>query len=143
MRPTTVFLAAVVWTVPFTGQPVRNCFTGELTGRMNRPQSYFICSEHVLRRKRGQKGCSRHHVRTDDLETLILETLRQALAGVTVGDPDSVSGKLDGILHNPVLFGVDLADVGLAGKVEAFLREELAGPGAVRGTLQKYLAPQA
>ena len=58
-------------------QPIRNSFTGELTGRMNKLQSYFICSEHVLRQTRGQKVCSRHHVRTDDLETLILETLRQ------------------------------------------------------------------
>lgn len=58
-------------------QPIRNCFTGELTGRMNKPQSYFLCSENVLRQTRGQKVCSRHHVRTDDLETLILETLRQ------------------------------------------------------------------
>ena len=58
-------------------QPIRDCFTGELTGRMNKPQSYFLCSENVLRQIRGQKVCSRHHVRTDDLETLILETLRQ------------------------------------------------------------------
>lgn len=58
-------------------QPIRDCFTGELTGRMNQPQSYFLCSEHVLRQTRGQKVCSRHHVRTDALETLILETLRQ------------------------------------------------------------------
>ena len=58
-------------------QPIRDCFTGELTGRMNKPQSYFLCSENVLRQTRGQKVCSRHHVRTDDLETLIQETLRQ------------------------------------------------------------------
>lgn len=58
-------------------QPIRDCFTGELTGRMNKPQSYFLCSEHVLRQTRSQKVCSRHHVRADDLEALILETLRQ------------------------------------------------------------------
>ena len=58
-------------------QPIRDCFTGELTGRMNKPQSYFLCSENVLRQTRGQKVCSRHHVRSDDLERLILETLRQ------------------------------------------------------------------
>jgi fructuronate reductase len=38
-----------------------------------------------------------------------------------------------------VLFGVDLYEAGLAEKVEGLLREELAGPGAVRATLQKYL----
>ena len=70
----------------------------------------------------------------------MLETLRQALAGVTVGDPDSVSGKLDGILQNPVLFGLDLSAIGLSSRVEGLLREELAGPGAVRRTLCKYLS---
>lgn len=58
-------------------QPIRNCFTGELTGRMNKPQSYFLCSENVLRATRKEKVCSRHHVRTDDLEALVLDTLRQ------------------------------------------------------------------
>jgi len=38
-----------------------------------------------------------------------------------------------------VLCGVDLYEVGLAAKVEAFLAELIAGPGAVRATLQKYL----
>ena len=70
-----------------------------------------------------------------------LATLRAAeLAGVELGKPESVDGKLKPILSNPVLFGVDLYEAGLADKVEALLKEELAAPGAVRATLKKYLA---
>ncbi len=69
----------------------------------------------------------------------MLAELQGALSGVTLGDPASVEGKLRPILSNPVLFGVDLYEAGLAEKVEGLLREELAGPGAVRATLQKYL----
>lgn len=43
------------------------------------------------------------------------------------------------ILSNPALFAVDLCEIGLAGKISGMLREMLAGPGAVRKTLEKYL----
>ena len=69
----------------------------------------------------------------------MLETLQKALAGVTLGNPDSLGEKLRPILSNEVLFGVDLMKVGLGEKVEAMVKEELAGPGAVRATLKKYL----
>jgi fructuronate reductase len=69
----------------------------------------------------------------------MLDTLQAQLRGVTLGDPDSVAGKLPLILSNPAIFGVDLIRAGLAGKIEAFLREMLSGPGAVRSTLQKHL----
>ncbi len=70
----------------------------------------------------------------------MLAQLQADLSGITWGNPGSVKGKLQGILSNPVLFGVNLYDAGLAGKVETMLAEELAGPGAVRNTLKKYLA---
>ena len=70
----------------------------------------------------------------------MLEVLQSQLAGVALGDPDSVSGKLDGILSNVSLFGVDLVKAGLSGKIEELLRKLLAGPGAVRATLKEYLA---
>lgn len=69
----------------------------------------------------------------------MLAALQAELAGVTLGDPDSCRGKLDGILSNAVLFGVDLHAAGLADKIEAFLRDMLAGRGAVRAALVKYL----
>ena len=68
-----------------------------------------------------------------------LAQMQSDLAGVKVGEPESVKGKLQGILSNPVIFGVNLYEAGLAEKVEALLVEELAGPGAVRATLKKYL----
>ena len=70
----------------------------------------------------------------------MLSSLREALAGVKLGEPDSVSGKLDGILRNQVIFGIDLVEAGLGERIEGFLREELAGPGAVRATLKRALA---
>ena len=69
----------------------------------------------------------------------MLATMQADLAGVTLGDPASVKGKLKGILSNANVFGVDLYAAGLADKVEGLLAEEIAGPGAVRATLKKYL----
>ena len=69
----------------------------------------------------------------------MLETLQTQLAGVKLGDPASVEGKLAPILSNDTLFGVDLIQVGLGDKIQGMLCELLAGPGAVRETLKKYL----
>ena len=70
----------------------------------------------------------------------MLEELQGKLSGVTLGQPESVCGKLEGILRNPVIFGSDLVELGLAGKIERMVKELLAGPGAVRETLRFYLA---
>lgn len=69
----------------------------------------------------------------------MLATLQEKLSGVVLGQPDSAEGKLEPILSKPALFAVDLTAVGLSGKIEEMFRELLAGPGAVRSTLQKYL----
>ena len=70
----------------------------------------------------------------------MLSTLQRQLAGVKLGQPDSAANAvLAPILSNAALFGVDLCQAGLAGKIGGMLREELAGPGAVRQTLTKYL----
>lgn len=70
----------------------------------------------------------------------MLSTLQEQLAGVKLGQPDSAADAvLAPILSNTALFGVDLCQAGLAGKIGGMLREELAGPGAVRQTLTKYL----
>ncbi len=68
------------------------------------------------------------------------DDLQAKLAGIQVGDPASYSGQLKEILSNASIFGADLVAAGLADKIEAIFVEELAGPGAVRATLQKYLA---
>lgn len=69
----------------------------------------------------------------------MLETLQAQLAGVEVGKPDTLGDKLVPILSNSVLFGSDLVALGLADKITGMVREQLAGAGAVRETLKKYL----
>ena len=56
-----------------------------------------------------------------------------------LGHPEEVDGKLRPILTNANIFGVDLYQAGLGEKIEEMFREEIAGPGAVRATLRKYL----
>ena len=46
---------------------------------------------------------------------------------------------MHGVLSNKEIFGSDLYEAGVAQKIEAFFKEEIAGPGAVRATLKKYL----
>lgn len=73
----------------------------------------------------------------------MLEILQQQLSGVKLGQPDSASDAvLAPILSNTILFAADLCQAGLAGKIGGMLREMLAGSGAVRRTLQKYLENQ-
>ena len=68
------------------------------------------------------------------------ETLQEQLKGIVWNDPTSYKGQLKPILANAHIFGVDLTTTPLAEKIEAIFVEELAGPGAVRATLKKYLA---
>ena len=69
----------------------------------------------------------------------MLETLQQQLSGATLGNPDSLDGKLPAILSNTSLFATDLNEAGLGGKIETMLRELMAGTGAGRDTLKKFL----
>ena len=66
--------------------------------------------------------------------------LTAALEGIQVGKPESYNGQLKGILSNENIFGIDLYKAGLGEKIEQMFLEEIAGPGAVRATLKKYLA---
>jgi len=69
----------------------------------------------------------------------MLEQLQATLSSIRFGEPGSVAGQLKPILSNPIFFGVDLYEAGLAEKVEGMFLELIEGPGAVRRTLQKYL----
>lgn len=68
-----------------------------------------------------------------------LDDMRDALKGITAGRPETYGGELKSILRNPVLFAVDLYAAGLGDKIEAVFLSLIAGKGAVRRTLQKYL----
>ena len=70
----------------------------------------------------------------------MLEELKEKLSGIEVGNPSSYTGQLKEILNNEILFGVNLEDAGLADKIETMFTEMIAGKGAVRETLKKYLA---
>ena len=69
----------------------------------------------------------------------MLPELKEKLNGIEFGKPETVGDKLKPILSNKNIFGVDLYEVGLGEKIENLVREELAGVGAVRKTLKKYL----
>ncbi len=69
----------------------------------------------------------------------LLPQLQEALSGVKPGEPDSADGKLDAILDDPVYFAVSLREAGLADKVTGYVKQMLAGPGAVRKTLHTCL----
>ena len=56
-----------------------------------------------------------------------------------LGHPEEVGDKLRPILSSAKIFGIDLYSAGLGEKIEGLFREEIAGPGAVRATLKKYL----
>ena len=68
-----------------------------------------------------------------------LDSLQQQLAGIELGKPESVGDKLRPILKNEAVFAADLVACGLAEKIEEMFGKLIAGPGAVRATLQEYL----
>ena len=68
----------------------------------------------------------------------MLAELQAALKGVKLGAPEGAAAARP-ILSSANLFGLDLKKAGLSDKVEGMFREMLAGPGAVRATLKKYL----
>ena len=44
------------------------------------------------------------------------------------------------LIHEYLIFGIDLYEAGIGERIEEMFKEELAGPGAVRAALEKYLA---
>ena len=69
----------------------------------------------------------------------MLESLTEAVKGIELGKPETVGDKLKPILSNENIFGSDLYAAGLGEKIEELFKEEIAGKGAVRATLVKYL----
>ena len=69
--------------------------------------------------------------RLDEMKTYVEE--------ISLGDTD-VHAALQPILSDATIFAVDLYEVGLGEKVEDMFVELIAGTGAIRSTLKKYLA---
>lgn len=71
----------------------------------------------------------------------LLEEAQKYVAEFKLGESYSeaaIAEKVMPLLKNAQIFGVDLEEVGLAGKVISFFAELIAGVGAVRETLKKY-----
>lgn len=71
----------------------------------------------------------------------LLEEAQKYVAEFKLGESCSeaaIAEKVMPLLKNAQIFGVDLEEVGLAGKVISFFAELIAGVGAVRETLKKY-----
>ena len=58
---------------------------------------------------------------------------------VKLGDISIDTSILKPILSNDMIFAVNLYEVGLGEKIEAMFLELIAGKGAIRNTLKKYL----
>lgn len=69
----------------------------------------------------------------------MLAELQAQLADVKFGEPDSVGDRLKPILSNANIFGSDLYAAGIGMRIEELVKEELAGAGAIRATLKKYM----
>lgn len=68
----------------------------------------------------------------------LLGAMQQHLAGMKLGE-EIDEEKLRPILSDKTVFAVDLYECGLADKVIGYFKELMAGPGAVRETLKKYV----
>lgn len=69
----------------------------------------------------------------------MIEELQGILQGVRLGEPDSLQDKAKIILSNENIFHINLYEAGVGEKTEELIKEELAGFGAVRRTLHKYM----
>lgn len=79
------------------------------------------------------EGCS-FEISPDPL----LPAMKEKLNGIKLGEPID-DAQIDPILSDVSVFGVDLHECGLAKKVTGYFKELMAGKGAVRATLKKYI----
>lgn len=68
----------------------------------------------------------------------LLDTVCPVVAGIRLGDTE-VEETIRPLLVNEAIFGVDLYEAGLAKLTVKYFTELIAGPGAVRETLKKYV----
>jgi fructuronate reductase len=69
----------------------------------------------------------------------MLAELQEQVKSIRLGDKELQEDVLKSILSNEKIFAVNLYQVGLGEKIEGMFLELIAGTGAVRATLQKYL----
>lgn len=67
------------------------------------------------------------------------DEITEALKDVVIGKPETLKDQLRPILSNEKIFFTDLYKNGLGEKIEGMFREMIAGRGAVRATIDKYM----
>lgn len=67
------------------------------------------------------------------------EELQEQLGDIVIGKPETFQDQLKPILSNQRLFFTDLYQAGVGEKIEQMFREMIAGPGAVKATIHKYV----
>ena len=67
------------------------------------------------------------------------EELQEQFKDIVVGKPETFTDQLRPILSNERLFFTDLYKDGVGEKIEGMFREMIAGPGAVKATIHKYV----
>ena len=65
--------------------------------------------------------------------------MNEALKDVVIGKPETLKDQLRPILSNEKIFFTNLYDNGVGEKIEGYFREMIAGKGAVRATIDKYM----
>lgn len=68
------------------------------------------------------------------------DEMKERLKDIVIGDSSTFTDQLEWILSNENVFYINLYDAGIGKLIEDIFREEIAGVGAVRKTVQKYLA---
>ncbi len=69
----------------------------------------------------------------------LLDTVCPYVADIKLGEDCDVESILKPVLENGAIFGVNLYEVNMAQTVCGYFRELIAGTGAVRATLKKYV----
>ena len=67
------------------------------------------------------------------------EEIQEQLKDIVIGQPETFTDQLRPILSNERLFFIDLYKAGVGEKIEMMFREMIAGPGAIKETIHKYV----
>ena len=93
----------------------------------------------------GIAGCMRYALGIDDrggqyelAPDPLIGGIHDRLSDIVIGRPETFSDQLRPILSNANIFYTDLYEAGIGDKIERMFREMLAGPGAVRETVDRY-----
>lgn len=67
------------------------------------------------------------------------EEIQELLKDIVIGQPETFTDQLKPILSNERIFFVNIYETGLGEKIETMFREMIAGRGAVKATIHKYV----